>query len=374
MKKAKPTPKGEYAVGTCTYTVDTGRVEVMNPSTNRKVSCRVYYPVTKESVQGCAKVIHMSRTMMKGLRSAYKAPINYDKVTANGENYSECYENAPRIEGAKFPLIIFNHGYNSCREGNSYMLIELASQGYVVISVAHSMEAVCTEFDDGSHIFYDKSIVFKTYQPFIGGTLAALKLAKANGNNQELSDKFDEFQNKYCKFLQDRVPVWKEDVMEAVDYARANLSDLIDFDAGIGASGHSFGGNLAYELCSSIPEFACGINIDGGLFGNYKDVVMEKPFMQISCKDNEKVVTRTYLKHKKPVYKVVFRDMRHIGFSDMKYLVPLKAMVGKLDPDLLHDNLCEAHLEFFDAFLKAKKEFKLQSNNVINVTTIEPDM
>lgn len=374
MRIAQPKPIGKYAVGTITYTVDSGRKEVMNPSTTRKVACRVYYPVAKESVAGMEKVIHVSRNMVKGLKKAFKAPINYDKITSSGENYSEAYANAPRIQGQRFPLIIFNHGYNSFREGNSFMLIELASQGYVVISVAHSLEGVCTEFDDGSVVFYDSSITYKTYSPFIGGVIGAMKLAKMKGTNQELSDKFDEFQDKYCSFLKGRVPVWKDDILEALDYAKKNLSELIDFEMGIGITGHSFGGDLAYELCSSEPEFVCGINIDGGPFGDYKNTILDKPFMQISGKDNENVVTRVYLKHKKPVYKVLFRDMKHIGFSDMKYMIPIKSMIGKLDADLMHDNICKAHLEFFDAYLKKSKNFELRSNDVISVTTFEPDM
>ena len=59
---------------------------------------------------------------------------------------------------------MFNHGYNSYREGNSFLCIELASQGYVVISVAHSYEALCTEFDDGSFLLADKKNT-KLYEP-----------------------------------------------------------------------------------------------------------------------------------------------------------------------------------------------------------------
>lgn len=374
MSIKRPVPTGEYKVGTFTYTVDNGREEVMNPGTNRRVACRVYYPVLKESVNGMEREIHMSRKMIKAIKSAYKAPINYDKVTANGENFSECYKDAPRIENKKFPLVVFNHGYNSCREGNSFLILEMVSHGYVVISVSHSMEAVCTEFDDGSEIFYDKSIVYKTYQPFIGGTIGAMKLTKMKGTEEELAEKFDAFQDKYCKFLKMRIKVWKEDVIDALDYARKNLTDLIDFDNGIGASGHSFGGDLAYALCADIPDFTCGINIDGALFGDYKNTIMERPFLQISCEANVNAETRTYLRHTMPVYKVVFKKMQHIGFSDIKHLINLSAMVGKLNPDILHENICNTHLEFFDSYLKKNKEFNLKSNEAITVTKYDPDM
>ncbi len=97
--------------------------------------------------------------------------------------------------------------------------------------------------------------------------------------------------------------------------------------------------------------------------------------MQISCADNEYVVTRVYTRHTQKVYKVFFRDMRHMGFADALHVIPLKSVVGKLDPDRMHENLCRCHLEFFDAYLKkTKDEPELVSNDVVSVSVFEPDM
>ena len=68
------------------------------------------------------------------------------------------------------------------------------------------------------------------------GVFAALKITKAKGTNEELALKFDEFQNKYCSFLQSRLDEWVKDVDASVDYAKKNLSDLIDFEKGIETS------------------------------------------------------------------------------------------------------------------------------------------
>lgn len=67
------------------------------------------------------------------------------------------------------------------------------------------------------------------------------------------------------------------------------------------------------------------------------------------------VAARVYLRHTEPVYKALFRDMKHIGFSDAKHMIPLKSMVGKLSPDVAHDEICKVHLEFFDTYLKKMK-------------------
>ena len=373
MSKPTPKPTGEYAVGTFTYTVKDDREEVLRPGTMRSIAARVYYPVLKSQVDGLSKAPYMSRNMVASLKKAFHIPLSYDKIEAAGENLSECYVDAPRVEGVKFPLIVFSHGYGSFREGNSFLCIDLASHGYVVISIAHSLEGSCTEFDDGTYLFFDTPLSKKAYQPFYRGLLACLKLAREKGPVEELAAKFDVFQDKYCGFMKERLVEWVKDTKASVAYAKENLSDMIDFEKGIGATGHSFGGDTAYALCGWDPEYVCGVNMDGGLFGEYKSTVQDKPFMQISCAPNETIVARVYVKHTQPVYKVLFRDMKHMGFSDFKHKIKLST--GKLDPDTAHKNVCQCHLTFFDTYLKGLAEKPdLKSNDVITVTEFLPDL
>ncbi|MBP5752987.1 MAG: hypothetical protein J6W60_09055 [Treponema sp.] len=367
-----PKPTGEYAVGTFTYTVKDVREEVLPAGGMRSVAARVYYPVLKENVEGLSKNIALSEHMLEGFRKSFHLAPDFTKNPE--DNLSECYKDAPRIQGQKFPLVIFNHGYNSYREGNSFLCIELASCGYVVISVAHSMEGLCTEFDDGTFLFSDKKNV-KLYEPMLGGLLAMFKIIKLKGSNEEIAQKFDEAQKKYCNYMRNRLPEWEKDNEVALDYAKKNLSDMIDFSKGVGVSGHSFGGNTAYALCARNPDFTCGINIDGGLFGDYTNDVQTRPFMQISCEANQNIATRAYLRHTKPVYKVLFRGMKHIGFADCKHQIPMKSAVGKLPPDVMHQNLCKSHLEFFDAYLKKTKTApELNNNDAVTVTVYPPDI
>ncbi len=348
-----PKPSGEYAVGTITYTIKNDRPEVLPAGGMRSIAARVYYPVLKESVQELSKTVTLSENMLKGFKASFHVAPDFTKKPE--ENLSECYTDAPKIPGQKFPLIMFNHGYNSYREGNSLLCIELASHGYVVISVAHSYEALCTEFDDGTWLLSDKKNS-KLYDPMFGGLMAMYKLTKSKGSNEELAQQFDQIQRKYCKYMMGRLPEWIKDNEAVLEYAKKNLSDLIDFSKGVGATGHSFGGNTAYALCARNSDFVCGINIDGALFGDYTNDIQTKPFMQISCEANEKAAARVYLKHTKPVYKAVFKDMKHIGFADSKFTMPMKSVVGKLDANVMHQNLCKCHLEFFDAYLKCSKQ------------------
>ena len=370
-----PSPTGEYAVGTFTHTINTDREEVYVPGTKRVVPVRVYYPVAKASVEGMNRSKYMSREMANALKKSMHAPINYDKSEAAGDNFSNCYENAPMVEGKKFPLIMFNHGLSSYREANSFLCLELASHGYIVISVTHPYDAALTELDDGTKINMSKTIAKRQYEPFLPGAMIVIKLTLSKGTDRELADKFDVIQNKYCRFIQSRVSEWMKDTSDAVNYAKENLADSIDFSNGIGAAGHSLGGATAYMLCLDNDEFACGVNLDGALFGNNRGKVLRKPFAQISCKTNLNAETRPYIDHTGPVFSALFKKMQHISFSDMKHMIPIKAIVGKLDADLAHEYACRIHLEIFDSYLKKIKDHpELKSCEMITIKEYQPDI
>jgi len=375
-KPASPKPTGIYAAGTRTFTVYNTRKEALDPKggSMRHVPARLYYPVNKDETEGLSKARSISRSEAAGIKKAFMIPLNYDKMEASGTNIAEAFVDAPFIEDKQFPLIVFNHGYFSYIEGNSFLLTELASHGYMVLSVGHPYEGAGTDYDDGTYTIVDKSLANKMYHPFLGGVLAALKLTTMKGTLEEQAAFFEVFQNKYCRFIGGRVGEWITDTEFAVDYLKKEFGEHIDFTNGIGISGHSNGGAAAYRFCLKNSEYTCGINIDGGLFGDSEGLIMHKPFMQLSCKDNENVVTKGYLNHTAPAYKVLFRDMKHIGFSDMKYAISAASMTGRLSPALAHEYTCKCFLAFFDCYLKKTSDKPLlASDDVITVTEFAPD-
>ena len=370
----RPEPTGPYAVGTTTFTVYTDREELRAPGTKRRVPVRVYYPASKEAVAGMDKARYMSRNVAEGLKKALHAPIRYDNREAAGDNVSECCPDAPKIEGSRFPLVVYSHGLSSYRESNSFLCIELASQGYVVMAVGHPYDACCAELDDGTCIFFDGELSKKQYDPFWRGMMKAIRLTHSQGTDRELAQRFDELQQQYCKLIISRVREWELDTLDAVQYARETWDAWIDFDRGIAATGHSLGGATAYVLCLDFPEFVCGVNLDGALFGDTAGKVLTRPFLQISCQANVKAETRTFIDHTQPVYGAVFQGMQHLGFTDMKHMMPLPFLVGKLDANVMHENVCRLHLELFDTYVKRTKDRpRMVGSEGVAVTEYPPD-
>lgn len=370
----KPKPTGNYLVGSQTYTlIDEKRLEQIGPNANqekRKLSIRIYYPADASSCHTCKKGTLISKAVMQAMRKEFFIKLDYDKECQSGNNEAPYYENAPIFPGEKYPLILFSHGFKSYQEGNTFLCTDLASHGYVVISIGHSYEAMATTYDDGTIASFDSTIMKKQINPFLPGIIAMSRLQKKKGNAEELYRSFVTVQNRYNRFLVDRQQEWLKDSLFLLDQAKKMFFDRIDFSMGVGASGHSLGGSTAYALCHESDEITCGINIDGGLFGDYNKKTMTKPFFQICSEANYSVETKPMLNKTQPAFYAIFKKIKHIAFADIKFFIQLPAITGKIPAHIMHENLCKCHLDFFDKYIKSKElEIHIPESEYIHFET-----
>lgn len=354
-----PTPTGPYQVGTTTFTItDTTRLEKVGPRANqenRKIPVRLYYPITQELSKGCQNAPILSRAGFKGMAKEFFIKMDYEKRMRTGENISPFFEDAPMIQDQRFPLLMFNHGYISYVEGNSGLCGEIASHGYLIASVGHNYEGLVTSLDANTHVYFDKTLRKKMNHPLIPSILCLQKLSKMKGTPKECYQEFLKFQDRYSLFMSERLKEWAIDTTCALEEVKKRYSEQIDFSNGIAASGHSIGGCTAYYLCQNNTEFSCGLNIDGGIFGNYEGMTMTKPFFQISTEPNINAETRVMFDKTMPCYHAIFKNLKHIAFADIKYFMDSPAMTGKMPAKVMHETLCACHLSFLDKYLKNKE-------------------
>lgn len=340
---------GPYAVGTETFSLtDTSRQEVLGPGKGpRRIAVRMYYPAPKEAVAGMQKAPIFSDTLLTALLKSFRM-----KEMPQACLTAEYYLEASHVPEQKFPLIMYNHGYTGYIEGNTYLCCELASNGFIVASLGHAYEAVANVYDDGSCDLYDTTITRKMNPHPLRSTIAQLRLMKAKGTPAELYARFDTFQKKHEGYIMERLPQWAADTLYVVEDLRKRYADYIDFSKGIAATGHSFGGATAYYLCQHGDVITCGANIDGGLFGDYTGMTMNKPFLQIGCPTSYNVETKALLDTTAPVVMETFEDMTHVGFTDAKFYFPRKIFLGKMPGVEMHRRLAKCHLDFFEQYLK----------------------
>ena len=342
---------GIYAVGTERFTViDSTREEVLGPKCGpRKLEVCLYYPVNKEATAGKERMKFSEERIQAIKKACFVKEMPEELVSP------ECFTEVPQAEG-KFPLVLYSHGYGSgITEGNGLLCCELASNGYIVASIGHAYEAAICEFDDGTVALYDKEIKIQTGG--IKSFFAQMKLVRMDAKQEEVYAYFDELQRKYMGFMLGRLPEWGKDSLCVVEALKKSYGDRIDFSMGIGATGHSFGGAVAYWLCQHSEEITCGANIDGGVFGDYTGMVMKKPFLQIGCKMNRNFELKPLMDTVAPVRFETFEGMTHGGFTDLKFMyepesAKAKMMVGKMDGCEMYRRLTDLHLEFFGEYMR----------------------
>jgi predicted dienelactone hydrolase len=232
-----PVPTGPFHVGRVTYFwTDPSRPEPFSatPDAHREVVVYVWYPAEKAAnnkKNACyfpdfdAARAAISAADLKGmLRPAT------EQIQANGLPLLHAVEGAEILHGhARYPVLIFSHGWGLQSPLYSATLEDFASHGYIVAAVDHPYDTTVTVFPDG-HI---------------------AKFAQ---------DKFDAAAKKphgYIDFAYERIQVMAEDVRFVVDqlarYDRdpklgAPFARRLDLEK-VGAFGHSIGGMTSARAC-----------------------------------------------------------------------------------------------------------------------------
>jgi predicted dienelactone hydrolase len=142
-------------------------------------------------------------------------------------------------------------------------LEELASHGYVVVSLAHPYSTAATVFPDGR-------VVTSTVEA--GSRALSEATAKATSDAE-----FDPVVNRIGS-------VWVADVRFVLDQMEQfNVSDPLFADrldlTRVGVFGHSLGGGSAAQAMYEDDRFAAAINMDGTLFGDVATHGIARPVM-----------------------------------------------------------------------------------------------
>ena len=167
----------------------------------------------------------------------------------------------------QFPLVVFNHGGALWPNQNFSLMEELASAGYVAISVGHPEESAGMIYDDG------------TTQP-----LSAERVTELRGSPEGMMA-FGEYLTSatptdQAERLRTLAPTqagtraacerWSSQTLAVIDWFKAHgpteLSSQVDFERVVYA-GMSMGGAVAYRCCQLDERAIGGVNLDGMIWG-----------------------------------------------------------------------------------------------------------
>jgi predicted dienelactone hydrolase len=313
-------PTGPYAVGTRgLYFVDPNHQETHPgaPHGNRQLVVQVWYP----SATNKGKHAIYRQRGETDLRSTYQAVLRVDSI-----------QDAPLANG-RFPVVIFNHAWRGFRNRSTFLMQELASQGFVVVSAAHPYNASIVQFPDGSI---------------------------ADGRTQaDLGD----FYSGPPMTLEQRLAIAENEVRIQTDDDKYLIDQLalLNTTAGnpfeghldvthVGAFGHSFGGTVAAELAYEDPRVVSALMLDGALHGPVATVGLSKPLLELEAEGEgppagsenspiqsvrvhgqltkyiENAIASSYARF--GGYKVVVRGIDHENFTDKGFFSPFHSLSG----------------------------------------------
>ncbi len=357
-------PTGKYKVGQSIH-----YYERTNADHNRTLAFQIWYPSQPELN---VKAPYQSIEVIKASDKFLGLPLFFNSYFSEMESNS--FQDAPVVPNEKFPILLYNHGYGGFTSVYQTVFEDLASHGYIVVSVGHEDESALLIVEDGSVIANDSNNKFyKSRASELNGPTI--------GEWQDIilnSDGTEENYRAYQKLVElsplhnESTRLWASDTKEVIKklYELNNKNHLLKgaFDLeSIGVFGHSVGGATAGQMAMNNSIIKAGINLDGFQFGDLVNNNLEVPFMFVSSNQNGNSYLRasTFMNQSKTnCYQAVIKGFSHSSFTDLEYFNPGGKKVIELQRDLIRS--------FFDKYLKSS-DIKLKElenkHAIISITT-----
>ncbi len=284
--------------------------------------------------------------------------------------------------GEHFPLVVFSHGAFGYYQSNMSTYMELASNGYVVVSLEHPYHSLFTHDTNGKLIIADPGFLREVMLVQDSTDVPEEDIAKLSG--------------KWLKLRADDMNFAVDTILAAAEDggAASGLTDggsevlgralsMID-PSRIGLMGHSLGGAASVSLGRTRSDVGAVIDIDGTMLGeiegveNGQDILNEEPYgVPLLTFDNERhhedrmtclaeqipYANNEVLSHAVHGYETCIRNTGHMNYTDLPLFSPFLAKrlgTGSVDPEACVRKMNEITLSFFNAWLKGEGEFSVE--------------
>ncbi|WP_312113149.1 alpha/beta hydrolase family protein [Brevibacillus reuszeri] len=331
----------------------------MTDEKSRVIPCLCFYP---------------AKGIGEGILKKY---VNESIVPGTNEIETISYSNAPISDG-KHPLLLFSHGFNLFCEANTVQFEELASHGYIVLSIGHQGTGLY-ELPSGEILMPNNEKLLKALQTDAcnGLELLSTYMAWLGGDGKVAS--MEEHHDFYKKMIECQPEltahseVWIEDSLVALDMflnedkqENASFYKHVDKER-IGAFGMSFGGSIALSLTHASDLIKASVNLDGFFYSTIWEKPIKKPVLLVQ-NDTGSFLTYPFQNAENNAYMVTVKNSTHGNFTDYSEILAenyvassvigdkevKQAMLGEIDPNEMERIINVLLLDFFDKYLMGK--------------------
>jgi predicted dienelactone hydrolase len=342
-----PAPPGAYAIGTVSYDwIDPARAEHYGnePNAKREIMVQAWYPAESEASAPTAPWMERLEVAAPRIATYLRLPgFVLDHV---GLVRTHSYASAPLSSAeARYPVIVYSHGWNGFRANSTNQMEALASEGYVVFAIDHTYGAMLTVFPDGRVVLNNP------------------KALPADGTPEAEAQPIREA----------LVATYAADVRFVLDQLeKLNAGEIdsrwagrLDLDR-VGIFGHSTGGGGIVLACSLDVRCKAGLGMDAWVVPVPDSVIaggLAQPFLFMRSEvwreqaRNDPRLDQLFAHLKQGGYRLTITGTRHYDFTLVPLLTPLAPALGLKGPidgargmQIVTDYL----LAFFDQTLKGK--------------------
>jgi hypothetical protein len=339
---ALPAPTGPHRVGTITFRwVDQAREEsaTADAGDRRQVIAQVRYPAAPMA----EPVIAPYLPELGAMREAFSAREDSTsrRIAADLGVFADVRAHslaAPAVdapEGSqRYPIVVFSPGGNMSRHWHTALLEELASRGYVAVTISHP---------------YVGLDVFP-----VGGLLESIDWgldaddpAEARANEDRMADVLA----GDVRFVLERLVA-----LDASD-PDGRFTGRLDLDR-VGIVGHSRGGATVARSCSSLPAIDACVILDNIGTEREMETGLPRPHLAVRRADwSESRVARLrgFLgRNTVESWDVAIAGASHFSFSDLPIVDPTR-YGSEIDPLRAHRIVADLVLAFLDQYVRGER-------------------
>ncbi len=356
-----PGPSGASAIGICSFDV---RRDGEHP---RLVPVIAYYPASPTSAP---REPALDEPLRDALSELTKVPR---LLLRPGESFA--VRDAAPAPG-RYPVVVFNHGLGSFQKQSASLLQELASHGYVALSVGHPSESLVVQHADGTLVRWRRDLPawraveagLKDLEGSVREAAPLIERCRRARAPSELRDAMTALAALpgYAP-LPEVMGRWADDT-RAVIGALATLdvrplAGLLDPGA-VGVFGHSLGGMVSGLLAMSEARVRAGINFDGAqlpvenvpyaLAAPFCFVYADATTVGATTVVNEGMNDALAQAGPKGSCGVCVVGAAHLNFTDMNNRASMARALGPIDRAAMARTLRALTVGFFDHHLKGR--------------------
>jgi predicted dienelactone hydrolase len=302
-----PAPTGYYRIGTTTlHLVDPSRPDPWVPSQRaRQLMIQLWYPA--DPVDGYPRAPYMTRRTARAYQKEQSLPVLNWPVTA-------AHLGAPaRQRDRGWPVVLFSPAMGGERSNTTSLVADLASRGYVVVTIDHVHDCGVVELPGGR-------VATAAFPPITQANELQVTIMEVESRTADV------------RFILDQLTVITRGGNP--DHERRplprGLHGALDLRR-VGMFGHSDGGSATAHAMHADSRLTAGVDLDGTLWTPQAVAGSDRPLLLFGEQDLAAAEAASWAefwtRQRGPKLQLSLTGSQHATFTDFAPLVPQVAPI-----------------------------------------------